>query len=235
MEPDERIEMVQCTRGLLWEQRLNKTYRSGRLCGWLSKFHDGRPCQLADHGPRSGAYNAGLKVVFDDGAVWLLRFPRAGKVHDGHADEKVAMEVAVIDMIRRRTTIPVPEVRAWGVAAENPLDLGPYIIMDFIQDGVSLNDLLRDPGSGTRLLREDLSDDEMKIIYRQLANFLLQLFSLDFDHIGSLDSLNPELRFPIRPLTWKAHDILQTGGVDTFGMLLRRRLYTTINRTTPRR
>ena len=73
---------------------------------------------------------------------------------------------------------------------------------------MSLNDLFKDLNSGTRLLREDLSDDEMETIYKQFANLLLQLFRLDFDHIGSLDSPSPELRFPIRPLTWKAHDIL---------------------------
>lgn len=44
------------------------------------------------------------------------------------------MEVAVINLIRRETTIPVPKIVAWGVAAQNPLGLGPFIIMEFIQD-----------------------------------------------------------------------------------------------------
>ena len=103
--------------------------------------------------------------------------------------------------------------------------------MEFIQDGVSLNDLFKDLNSGTRLLREDLSDDEMETIYKQFANFLLQLFRLDFDHIGSLDSPSPKLRFPIRPLTWKARDIHQTGGVDTFGVPLWHRIYSSTKET----
>lgn len=92
---------------------------------------------------------------------------------------------------------------------------------------MSLNDLFKDLNSGTRLLREDISDDEIETIYRQFASFLLQLFKLDFDHIGSLDCPTSEHRFPIRPLTWKAHDILQTGGVDTFGTSPRHHLYAT--------
>lgn len=157
---------------------------------------------------RYGSYNAGFKLVFADGTAWLLRFPRVGRVHDGYADEKVAMEVAVINLILNETTVPVPKIHAWGVAAQNPLGLGPFIIMEFIRDGVSLNDLLKDPNGGTRLLREDLNDEEIEIIYRQFAKFLLQLFKLDFEQIGSLDSPTPGLHFPIRPLTWKVHDIL---------------------------
>lgn len=217
MDVDERIELVQKVQGELWEDRLNEMYRSGRLCTWVSSLHHDRiPCRLADNDLRYGSYNAGFKLIFGDGTASLLRFPRVGRVHDSYADEKVAMEVAVINLIHRETTIPVPKIQAWGIAAQNPLGLGSFIMMEFIQDGVSLNDLLKDVNGGTRLLREDLSDDEMETIYRQFANFLLQLFRLDFDHIGSLDSPTPELRFPIRPLTWKAHDILQTGGVDTF-------------------
>jgi hypothetical protein len=156
-----------------------------------------------------------------------------GRVHDGYADEKVAMEVAAIGLIRRETTIPVPKIEAWGVAAQNPLGLGPFIIMEVIQDGVSLNDLFKDLNGGTRLLREDLSDDEMETIYRQFAGFLLQLFKLDFNYIGNLDSPTSELRFPIRPMTWKAHDILQTGGVDTFSTPLWHHLYTSTNEIIP--
>jgi hypothetical protein len=138
--------------------------------------------------------------------------------------------VAVINLIRYETTIPVPKIKAWGVAAQNPLGLGPFIIMEFIQDGVSFNDLFKDLNSGTRLLREDLSDNEMGIIYKQFANFLPQLFKLDFDHIGSLDCPTSDLRFPVRPLTWKAYNILQTGGVGTFGMYFRYYLYAPTNR-----
>lgn len=220
MDADGRIEPAQKARGRLWEAKINDSHRSGRLYEWVSSFHPRRvPCQLADHTLLYGSYNAGLKIIFDDGTLWLLRLPRVGKVHDDYADEKVAMEVAAITMIRQQTTIPVPRIEAWGSSTENPLDLGPFIIMEFIQGGVSLNDLLKESKDGTRLLREDLGDAEIETIYRQLAAFLLQLFKLNFDRIGSLDSPVPGSSFPARPLTFKAHDILQTGGVDTFGMV----------------
>lgn len=65
-------------------------------------------------------------------------------VCDDYADEKVAMEVTALNLIRSSTTIPVPEVQAWGSAAQNRLGLGPFIMMDFIE-GMSLNELLWDP------------------------------------------------------------------------------------------
>jgi hypothetical protein len=150
----------------------------------------------------------------------MVRFPRVGNVHDGYADEKVATEVMALGLIREGTSIPVPNVRAWGPAASNPLGLGPFIIMDFI-DGVSLSDILKDPDAErpTRLMREDISNDDIEAIYRQFANFLLQLFKLDFNNIGSLPSLSAkaESPVPIRPLTFKAHISLHNGQVNTFG------------------
>lgn len=214
MDTDDRLEPVQKFRFELWWDRVCESHRRGQLCPWVSDFHPQHlPCQLANPDPYNGSYNVGLKFTFEDSSAWLLRFPMAGRTHD---DEKVAMEVAAISLIRNNSTIPVPKVHAWGVAAENRLGLGPFIIMEFIEGGVGLNKLLRHSAE-TRLLKKDLSDKEVEKIYRQMANFMLQLFKLNFDHIGNLDSPNPDLHFPERPLTWKAHDILQTGGVDTFG------------------
>jgi hypothetical protein len=135
------------------------------------------------------AFNAGMKMAFSDNTAWMVRFPRVGTVCDDYTDEKVAMEVTALSLIRNRTTIPVPRVQAWGPAASNLLGLGPFIMMDFI-NGVSLSDLLEDPNAErpTRLMREDISDSDIEVIYRQLANFLLQLFKLDFDRIGSSKS-----------------------------------------------
>lgn len=129
MEPDKRIELDQKIRGVSWEDRLNETHKSGKLCGWVSTFHHNNlPCQLSDYNPFYGSYNAGFELGFGNGTTWLLRFPRVGKVHDDYADEKVAMEVVAINLIRRETTIPLPKIEAWGMAAKDPLGLGPSLL-----------------------------------------------------------------------------------------------------------
>ncbi|RDW67225.1 phosphotransferase family protein [Aspergillus mulundensis] len=220
METNALIDLVHQVQGELWVDKVNETYRTGRLCQWVSTFHPNKlPCQL-DGTFHHGAFNAGMKMVFSDSTAWMVRFPRAGMVCDNCADEKVAMEVTALNLIHDRTTIPVPKVQAWGSAATNPLGLGPFIMMDFI-DGVSLSDILRDPNAErpSRVVREDISNSDIEYIYRQLANFLLQLFMLDFDQIGSLPSPQTEAQGPTppRPLTFKAHSILQNGGIDIFG------------------
>ena len=144
METNARIDLAHDVQGQLWVDKVNDAHRTGRLCPWVSTFHpDKLPCQL-EGTFHHGAFNAGLKMVFSNSTAWMVRFPRVGRVSDDYTDEKVAMEVTALDLVRNRTTIPVPRVHAWGSAALNPLALGPFIMMDFI-DGVSLNDLLRDP------------------------------------------------------------------------------------------
>lgn len=221
METNMIFDIIHTIQGQLWVDKINETHATGRLCPWVSTFHpDKLPCQL-EGTFYHGSFNAGVKMVFSDGAAWMVRFPRVGAVCDDYADEKVAMEVTTLRLLRDKTTIPVPKVQAWGSAASNSLGLGPFIMMDFI-DGVSLDDILQDPDAEhpSRLVRQDISDSDMETIYRQTANFLLQIFQLDFDQIGSLPSPEdaPQGSTPACPLTFKVNTILQDGGVDTFGM-----------------
>lgn len=219
MNTNALIDLIHEAQGQLWVDRVNEAHRLGRLCPWVSTFHPNKlPCQL-DGTFYHGSFNAGVKMIFSDHTAWMVRFPRVGNVCDDYSDEKVAMEVTALTLIYDKTTIPVPRIRAWGSAASNLLGLGPFIMMDFI-NGVSLSDLLRDPNAEepTRLIKDDISDNDLEIIYRQLANYLLQLFQLDFNQIRSLPSQKAEAAStPKRPLTFKAHGILQNGGVDTFG------------------
>lgn len=224
MDTNFLVDLVHEVQGQVWVDKVNETHRTGRLCQWASTFHPSKlHCQLEGtfhYGAfNAGAFNAGVKMVLSDGTAWMVRFPRVGMVSDDHADEKVAMEVAAMSLIRDKTTIPVPKVQAWGSAANNPLGLGPFIMMDFV-DGVSLSDVLQDPNAEcpSRVTRADISNSDVEVIYRQMAGFLLQLFQLDFDHIGSLPSAEAKAQAtPPRPLTFKAHIILQDGGVNTFG------------------
>ena len=222
MDTNALLDLVHRAQDQLWVDKVNEAHITGRLCQWVSTYHpDKLPCVL-DGTFHHGAFNAGMKMVFSDSTAWMVRFPRFGMVCEDYTDEKVAMEVSALNLIRSMTTIPVPRVRAWGPAASNTLGLGPFIMMDFI-NGVSLSSLLQDPNAErpSRVMREDISDSDIEVIYRQLANFLLQIFKLDFDQIGSLPSPQTEYPSPTppRPLTFKAQTILQDGGVDTFGTI----------------
>jgi hypothetical protein len=108
-----------------------------------------------------------MKMVFNDSTAWIVRFPRVGMVYNAYTDEKVAKEVEALSLIYDTIVGSVPRIHAWGPAASNLLGLGPYIIIDFI-NGVSASDVLKDPNAErpTRLIREDISDNDIEIIYR---------------------------------------------------------------------
>jgi hypothetical protein len=166
MDTNEINDLVQEVRGQLWVDKANEAQSTGCLCRWVSTFHpDKLLCQL-DGTFYHGAYNAGMKMVFSDGTAWMVRLPRVGMVCDAYTDEKVAKEVMALSLFHQRTTIPVPTVYAWGLAASNFLGLGPFIMMDFM-NGVSLSDILKDPNAEppTRLMRGDISDSDIEFIY----------------------------------------------------------------------
>lgn len=146
----------------------------------------------------------------------MIRFAWGRKIGKEYANEKVAAEVEVMEIIRRHTDIPVPEVRAWGLDTDDPLGLRPSIMMDFIKARESLENILQDPDVGGRCMRKDISDEEIEVIYKQMAKFTCQIFNinLEFPFISSL----PPGSLHKRPLTWKAHEIFQRGGVNAFGI-----------------
>ncbi|KAK3327799.1 hypothetical protein B0T19DRAFT_461065 [Cercophora scortea] len=214
MDIDKSLDRVKQVKGLRWLNRLrNKT---DEIPGWVSTFHPEKiPCAI-EGDELYGSFNLCQKVVFTNNEAWVICFPIPGKTSDAHLDEKVASEVAALRLLRERTAIPVPTVKAWGLASDNALGLGPFIMEEFIQ-GVSLKNILRDDeAEGSVLLRNDLDDREVEIIYRQLAQFMLQIFELSFNQIGDLP-LESATAPPRRPLTLTAHEITRLGGVDVLG------------------
>lgn len=91
-----------------------------RTSEWVATFHPDRLACRLEGAFIHGAYNVCQKVDFSDGIVC-----------DKHADEIVAMEAEVLRVIRENTTIPVPDIKAWGLAVDNSPGLGPFYYYDF--------------------------------------------------------------------------------------------------------
>ncbi|KAI0887393.1 phosphotransferase family protein [Annulohypoxylon maeteangense] len=91
--------------------------------------------------------------------------------------------------IATHTTIPIPHVYHYGTAAENPTGIGPFIIMDYIDHNQSMCYEVLDrslPADKPPILDPNISEEKLEYLYAQMANILLQLFSLKFPRIGSL-------------------------------------------------
>lgn len=116
--------------------------------------------------------------------------------------------------IAEKTTIPVAKVYHHGTAAENPTGLGPFIIMDYIDHEMTMSAALRDPALDPgefHVLDPDVGTEKLELLYRQMANILLQLSALPtLDRIGSLvRDEDGGYRVSGRPLTCNMNSILE--------------------------
>lgn len=207
MDWDERAERIHYEQSLAWSGRFNDKKETD-IAQWVSSFRDNFPSELVDN--RCGSFNWSCRIRFDDGLQWMVRFAVPGKIMDG--DEKVHREVNTMQFLKAKTKIPVPSIITWGYSCDNPLGLGPYIIMEFI-DGLPLDEIIRQPIDTGYTLRSDIDGRELDIIFRQIANVYLELASHDFPYIGALS--NPlGTGVEAGPLTLKINEIESHGGVE---------------------
>ncbi|KAF2460783.1 hypothetical protein BDY21DRAFT_413054 [Lineolata rhizophorae] len=190
MDFDRRVDMCNMDRALKWGAAFDKE-RNTTLLRWLSSYRNGQLCEVLT--TYHGSFNWSCSVRFKDGITWLVRFAVPGKSH---------------------TTIPVPAIHHWGLSEDNPSGLGPFIIMDFIA-GMSLRDILTDgTDPDSKILKSDFPDEKLRVLYRQIADFHLQLYQLDFSSIGAL-SIGDDGKITVNasPLTLKMQEIEAHSGV----------------------
>ncbi|KAF2245211.1 hypothetical protein BU26DRAFT_522313 [Trematosphaeria pertusa] len=209
MDWDERAELAHEALALRWFSKFRE--QKFRIADWVSSYRDGQSSTIiSDY---CGSFNWSCRLRFEDNVEWLIRFPVPGRVMD--CDEKLRREVAVMCLVREKTKIPVPKVHAWGLS--NNLGLGPFIIMDYIRDGESLGNLWREAPE-KRTLRTDISERDLRIVFRQIAEFYLELSALEFPNIGSLSIRDDQsIHADLSPITLKMQEIEAHSGVKVRG------------------
>ncbi|KAL2023137.1 hypothetical protein VTK56DRAFT_3743 [Thermocarpiscus australiensis] len=159
-----------------------------------------------------GSFNFSLRFTFSDGGPdAIIRFPKPGHTAAAFRDEKIANEVQIMELFRQRTTIPIPRVHSWGLTAESPQQLGPFIIMDFV-DGVRLSTLLKRPTESEEddvVLDPNIEDAVLDKIYPQIAHYMLQLSQLTFTRIGAVTKNRDSNTWEVtgRPLTYNMNEL----------------------------
>ncbi|KAF4975446.1 hypothetical protein FZEAL_7766 [Fusarium zealandicum] len=191
-----------------WETSLHKAAIYRQIGSFVSKHRPGKPVEL--HKPIRGGYNIFYRLEYEDGSSTALRIPCPGV---RFPDEKVRYEVATMRYVAANTTIPVPEIYHWGTAQENPLGLGPFIIMEYVEHERTLSHALNDPSldaADSHSLDPNISEPKLQFLYGQMANILLQLSTLSFSRIGSLVQ-DKEGQFCVsgRPLMQNINSLLE--------------------------
>jgi hypothetical protein len=184
------------------------------IVAFVSSRHPRRPEGEFD-GYLKGSFNFCISVRFNDGGPKaIIRFPKPGHTLTDRREEKVKSEVQVLEYLRENTKLPAPRVISWGLTDESPRNLGPFIIMNYI-DGTSLTSLLRQPTQSEEddvILKDNIDDAKLDFVYEQLAEFVLELSRLEFDAIGGIKkSLDThEWLVTERPFTYNMNEMAVT-------------------------
>lgn len=215
-----------------WEKFVCTTENAVPIVELVTRHYRGgrqRPVKL--HNPIRGGYNANWRVEFENGSA-MLHVPVPG--NSAFFDEKIRAEVATMRMIEARTTIPVPHIYHWGYAADNPVGLGPFIIMDYIEHASDLSKLLMpadEPGWDIDLhgIGPGICEDTLLKVYRQMANILLQLSTLEMPCIGSPKFQGNSQAFQIqgRPITQNMTEMIVGGGNPHCTLPAEKRIFAT--------
>ncbi|KFH44945.1 hypothetical protein ACRE_042850 [Hapsidospora chrysogenum ATCC 11550] len=171
--------------------------------------------EVTEHvGFLKGSFNFCFRYKFSDGGPdALIRFPKPGHIAASLRDEKLANEVQVMELLRGKTTIPIPKILGWGLSSEDPFDLGPFIVMEYVE-GKNLCKVLEVPRDekDPPMLNTDLDDAMLDTIYRQVAGYLLQLSRLSFNRIGAISNDGGEWSVSKRPLTINMNELASATG-----------------------
>lgn len=178
---------------------------------FIVKHRQGIPVEMCD--PKAGAFNVLFRMKFRDGGSAVIRFPKPGCTM--FPEEKIRNEVATIRYIQDNTSIPVPFILHWGTREESPLGLGPFIIMEYINHETDVGKVLNMPELDWQdrpRLNPHVNPDTLEMLYRQLADVLLQLSKLEFPKIGSLEEVaDSEWEVRRRPLSIHMNELVRLG------------------------
>ncbi|PLN85786.1 phosphotransferase family protein [Aspergillus taichungensis] len=194
-----------------WVAELFQTDNLRAIGDFIVRHRKGVPAELCQ--PRAGAFNVSFRMRFEDGGSALIRFPKPGATM--FPEEKVRNEVAVIKYIQEYTSISVPFILHWGTKKESPLNLGPFILMGYIDHDTDLGTALNTPTLSIEecpILDPSIDIDKLEMLYKQLADILLQLSQLSLPRIGSLAQMN-DFTWDVRhrPLSIGMNELVRLG------------------------
>jgi hypothetical protein len=136
-------------------------------------------------------FNVYYRVRMAEGAGAMIRLPMPA--YFKYTEGKLLAEVATMRYISGNTTIPIPFALHHGMAEESPGGLGPFIIMEWIENAGDLVDITNKPGltaDDVPMLDPEINEEKLERVYYQMADILLQLSRCELPAIGSLNCPN---------------------------------------------
>ncbi|KAJ5096408.1 hypothetical protein NUU61_005764 [Penicillium alfredii] len=122
--------------------------------------------------------------------------------------------------IERHTGIRVPHALHDGMTEKSPVGLGPFIVMEYIENDSDLVDALNIPGRSDDdrpVLNPDIAEGRLRSAYSEMANLLPQIAKYSFNEIGCIsntedDDFDDDWIVIHHPLTLNMNEFVQLGG-----------------------
>ncbi|KAJ5121687.1 uncharacterized protein N7515_009648 [Penicillium bovifimosum] len=165
---------------------------------------------------RKGSYNISLRLKDERShEATVIRLSQPGAVL--FPEEKVVNEVAMMRFLIDKTSIPIPFIHHSGTKKESPLELSPFIMMDYIEHETKMYDALNVPGCPTDergILDPAIDQGRLEMLYGQLAGILLQLSTPSLPRIGSLIQID-DFTWEVtrRPLSMNMNELVRLGSL----------------------
>ncbi|KAK7421735.1 hypothetical protein QQZ08_009823 [Neonectria magnoliae] len=161
----------------------------------------------------AGKYYCWLKGSFNIG--YVIKRPEGGGDDGRPSSVFIRFPIpSLLEYLHEHTTIPLPRVHSWGPAETSPQQLAPFMLMDFI-DGVCLDDLLKKPTESDQdplILDPNIDQKKLKLVYSQIANYILQLSRLRFPSIGAISKDSGRWAVTGRPMTYDMNELVADTG-----------------------
>ncbi|KAL9091048.1 MAG: hypothetical protein Q9165_004975, partial [Trypethelium subeluteriae] len=194
-----------------WKAKLFEPDTLRAIGVFVAKHHGGTAVELCD--PIAGAFNVTFRVIFRDNRSAVIRFPMPGVVM--FPEEKTRSEVATINFLREKTSLPLPFILHWGMKEESPCGLGPFIIMEYIKHENNLGNIINNPALRSherQKLDPNIDIERLEMLYGQMADILLQLSKISFPRIGSIaEDGEDEFDVKARPLSFPMNELVRLG------------------------
>jgi hypothetical protein len=120
----------------------------------------------------TGFNNLVLELAFSDNIYWIARIPY--RTIDNNTKTSLLSEIATMNIVRQRTSIPIPRIFEFEMSAEEQFGY-PYVLMEYL---------------GGRKLDDGLAKSIPRQYHakaaKQLANVFAELQTLTFSRIGRL-------------------------------------------------
>ncbi|CZT49106.1 uncharacterized protein RSE6_09896 [Rhynchosporium secalis] len=212
-KPIVQEDLFRCTNGrfLVAEEtqyrRRYLKFNVQKLCDVAAALGDPSPVMQIDK--MEGGFSKALLLTRADGQEYIAKLPcpNAGPSH-----LTTASEVAVLQLVRSQTTIPVPRVLAWNSSSSNPVE-AEYIVME--------------KAPGTQLFQkwDDIDGDCRLSLIKQITELEHQLASIPFPASGHLyvkesilknkhalldSSIDPKYQYGIGPSCDRSWDMDQS-------------------------